>query len=263
MDSDEVLERLHELARPALRLVKSERAGAGSKLGGSPNLPDGVEWPSWKGRSLAFLAQVDLSELPRPIAMEDWPSEGVLYFFYHPDQETWGFDPEDRGSWRVLHAPGQVPPTTRAAPETDAAYPEFSLRFEPIHSVPDVERLGLTSGDTSEETFDRADELKRQPFDGEPQHQMGGYPSPVQSDSMELECQLASNGVYCGGPGLDDPRVPELRGGAGEWKLLLQIDTDDEADIMWGDAGMLYFWIRRADLKRRDFSNVWMILQCG
>jgi uncharacterized protein YwqG len=31
---------------------------------------------------------------------------------------------------------------------------------------------------------------------------------------------------------------------------------------MWGDCGMLYFWIRRDDLARRDFSGAWVVLQC-
>jgi uncharacterized protein YwqG len=29
-----------------------------------------------------------------------------------------------------------------------------------------------------------------------------------------------------------------------------------------GDAGRLYFWIRKLDLRARDFSRIWMILQC-
>ena len=33
--------------------------------------------------------------------------------------------------------------------------------------------------------------------------------------------------------------------------------------MMWGDVGKLYFWIRKQDLARRDFSNVWMIMQCS
>lgn len=31
---------------------------------------------------------------------------------------------------------------------------------------------------------------------------------------------------------------------------------------MWGDAGMLYYWIRRQDLAQGNFDNVWMTMQC-
>src|SRR5436190_3182226 len=134
MDSNEFLARIEKLGRPALRLVKSDHPETRSKLGGSPNLPDGLEWPSWKGTPLAFLAQIVLSELPRPILMDSWPSDGILYFFYHPDQVTWGFDPNDRGSWQVLYSPSQASPATRAARvlAPDAAFPEGALRFEQI-----------------------------------------------------------------------------------------------------------------------------------
>ena len=81
---------------------------------------------------------------------------------------------------------------------------------------------------------------------------------------MELECQLASNGLYVGdATGYQHPRRFELEGGATDWELLLQLDSDDDADMMWGDAGALYFWIRKQDAETADFSKVWMVLQCG
>lgn len=111
---------------------------------------------------------------------------------------------------------------------------------------------------------DAFDELRNAPFAGLSRHQMMGYPSPVQNTGMELECQLASNGIYIGNPeGYRDPRRAELEPSAPAWKLLLQLDTDDDTGMMWGDVGTLYFWIREQDARCRDFSKVWMILQCG
>lgn len=45
--------------------------------------------------------------------------------------------------------------------------------------------------------------------------------------------------------------------------LLLQLDSDQDANLMWGDAGLLYFWIRTEDLVAGRFDRVWMTLQCG
>ena len=91
---------------------------------------------------------------------------------------------------------------------------------------------------------------------------MFGWPDLVQNP-MQLECQLASSGIYVGGAaGWRDPRVPQLTGGAAEWMLLLQVDTDDEAGWMWGDVGTLYYWIRRPDLAAGRFDRIWMIFQC-
>jgi uncharacterized protein YwqG len=44
---------------------------------------------------------------------------------------------------------------------------------------------------------------------------------------------------------------------------LLQLDTDDDAGIMWGDCGMLYFWVRAEEAAIGDFRNPWLILQCS
>ena len=63
--------------------------------------------------------------------------------------------------------------------------------------------------------------------------------------------------------GYDDPRAKTLEAGAKDWRLLLQMDSDDDLDVMWGDAGILYFWIQADEARRGDFSNAWMILQCG
>ena len=34
------------------------------------------------------------------------------------------------------------------------------------------------------------------------------------------------------------------------------------ADVMWGDAGIIYFWIRESDARARRFDASWVILQC-
>lgn len=54
---------------------------------------------------------------------------------------------------------------------------------------------------------------------------------------MELECQLVSNGIYCGDPsGYAGPEAARLKPGARDWSLLLQLDTDDDRGMMWRAA---------------------------
>ena len=81
---------------------------------------------------------------------------------------------------------------------------------------------------------------------------------------MRLECQLVTNGLYCGdATGYQDPRRASLELGASDWQLLLQIDSDEERlGWMWGDVGRVYFWIRRQDLASADFEGAWAVLQC-
>jgi uncharacterized protein YwqG len=33
--------------------------------------------------------------------------------------------------------------------------------------------------------------------------------------------------------------------------------------MMWGDCGMVYYWIREQDLRERAFDRAWAILQCS
>jgi len=95
-------------------------------------------------------------------------------------------------------------------------------------------------------------------------HQVGGYPLPIQQANMDLECQLVANGIYTGNAkGWKNPRIKELEPGAKDWRLLFQLDSDEDLDFIWGDCGILYFWIREQDARAGNFDDVWMILQCA
>ena len=87
---------------------------------------------------------------------------------------------------------------------------------------------------------------------GTTQHQMCGYSRPVQSE-MELECDFLRRGEKARWD-LPDERFIAA---AQNWILLLQVDTDDYKEgpgWMWGDAGMVYFWIHRGDLASQAFN---------
>ncbi|RYD63060.1 MAG: DUF1963 domain-containing protein [Verrucomicrobiaceae bacterium] len=138
------------------------------------------------------------------------------------------------------------------------------LRFEKADLPPTWDHSSLDQIELTDSQGEWLEE-RRESLRGENDaaHQMGSYPSAVQSADMELECQLASNGLYLGdSTGYNDPRVAELKAGAPDWRLLLQVDSDDDLGLMWGDVGMVYFWVREQDARSGDFSRSWMILQC-
>jgi uncharacterized protein YwqG len=260
---DEALREMQARAAPCVRLVGG---GAGrSTIGGVPDLAADIPWPTWNGRCLSFLAQLDLAEL-RAAQGPDWlPERGLLFFFYDEEQGNWGFSPDDRGSAAVLYDPNsQFPGGARTLPQPPPAlFPAQPVAMRPHLSLPTPERLKIVSWDWPDADLDALDaQLAANEGDG-PLHQVGGWPHPIQNDNMELECQLASNGVDCGGPdGYRSEKAQALRPGAAQWRLLLQLDSDEASDMMWGDSGMLYFWIREADARAGDFSKVWLILQC-
>lgn len=211
---------------------------------------------------MAFLAQLDLSEISSAHKYDWLEDKGLLLFFYDVIEMPWGFDPKDRGKWSILFQP---------EPDTYISYPEdlgneFRIRelyiqpelvqVLPNYDDPSIEDLGL-----SDEEIDAYIDLNE--GDEEPSHQVGGFPSPVQGNYMELDSQLASNGIYVGNAeGYNSEEGKKLASGAKDWKLLFQFDSDDDLDIMWGDCGMLYFWVQEHKAKQNQFDNSWLILQC-
>lgn len=254
--------KISSLRNPAIRLIKSEQVGQ-SKFGGRPfvNSTEFI-WPQSNGVPMMFLAQLDLAELAAVHRFEWLGTQGLLSFFYDVAEMPWGFDPKDRGKWNVFFQTN----TNEYAEFPDGLDDSWRIEekyIQPVlvQSLPNydnskVENLGL-----SDEEIDVYIEMNES--DDNPCHQVGGFASPVQGDCMDLESQLASNGVYVGGPeGYKSEKAKQLQAGASDWKLLFQFDSDDDMDVMWGDCGRIYFWVQEQKAKRNEFDNCWLILQC-
>ena len=255
-----------DYGKPAMQLLPSEVVTE-SYFGGVPATAAPIEWPRKDGRPLSFLGQLDLKSLPL-VDVAPWlPAKGRLLFFFDMDESPWGFEPDDKGGFIVIHDTGEGRLNKVELPEDleeEFRLPGLKyLKGRCYTSIPSDERMGEMGGELSEEDEDEYYELHAELFDQEPQHQIGGYPVPVQGDMMEEECQLASGGVYCGNAEEHESELAQqLRAQENDWSLLLQMDTDDDLEIMWGDSGMLYFWVRERDARAGDFSNIWMVLQC-
>jgi uncharacterized protein YwqG len=236
-----------------------------SHFGGSPNLPSSISWPEWRGNKLSFLARISLLELQRTQQIDWLPANGALLFFYDTDEQPWGFDPKNRGSSAVFLVPDLEEPLTDSANKSEhELFKQMNIAFRSINTFPSTERAQVEALSMSDEEQDEYWDLLDAPFQGLPKHQLAGMPAPVQGDCMELECQLVSNGLYCGNSsGYDDPRAKELETGSQDWRLLLQLDADDDTGLMWGDCGTLYFWVRAQDAAKGRFENTWLILQCS
>ena len=96
--------------------------------------------------------------------------------------------------------------------------------------------------------------------------QLLGWPDIIQNN-MTLECELVSRGHYLGGSWESVPqeerdalRVPSVQ----DWRLLFQLDmvASGDFELMFGDCGRIYFYIRREDLLARRFDRAWLVLQC-
>lgn len=255
------------LLEPSIRLRRQPARDAGiaigaTKLGGLPDLPPGVAWPSFRGVPQSFIVQIDLADVAGLAGTDVLPPSGLLSVFFDAEQ-TWGSEPEDRGAWKVMYTEAGRPLERTPFP---AELPEHA-RFNASALRPEVE-LTLAAYDAVEvgvagiDVDDRGvsalfDDVHDAAPGGEHIHRLLGHPEPVQGGRMALDAHLTASGDRG-----DGASAKQARAAAASWRLLLQIDSDDHAGMMWGDSGRIYFWIRREDLARRDFDGVWCILQC-
>ncbi|WP_422510215.1 YwqG family protein [Stenotrophomonas sp. GZD-301] len=262
--------------RPRIGFSRTADADApigASRIGGGPDVPADFQWPTHNGRPLDFMLQINLADLQGLQSGLDLPTQGLLSFFYDAQEQPWGYDPAHRdGHCAVLFDAGDL--QRLPAPDPETALPPAALGFHQAWSLPhpfsgdgarmleafQADGVAWDEDAVEDDYYDLVDTVADHgaPRAGE-RHGLGGYSHNVQGD-MQLEAQLVSHGLYCGDQtGYQDPRRAALEAASTDWALLLQLDSDDEA--MWGDSGMLYWWIRQSDLAARDLSRTWMRLQ--
>jgi len=264
-------EKLEPRLRNAIRLYltsspENEIKVGQTKIGGQPDLPQNISWltDELTSKSLSFVAQINLSEISLLDSENLLPNNGILYFFYTADQEAWGFDIKDKTKFKVLHYSGELNNLKRVDFPNDLD--EYS-RFQPCTITPKQEISLPPYGGYSSEFYRFFNREKKDKFydivcEEITINKLLGYSDNIQNE-MELECELVTNGLFCGDPsGYNDPRAKELEPNAINWNLLLQIDSNDECKMMWGDIGRLYFWIKKQDLIEGKFENCWFSLQC-
>jgi hypothetical protein len=219
---------------------------ARSRLGGLPNLPLGCTWPD---PALSFIAQIDLKEAAAHAPEGSLPPHGRLLVFYDAVAQPWGA-PDQAEGWRVMYvADGDTDLAPVPAPEGVPVFRVLPLTFASDLTLPTPDLLGLGAAGGPQEAAPGLGPVADWDFqtdawslDEGPCHQLLGHPYPIQGDPLREAAQYS---------------------GAGEWRLLLQVDSDQRAGMMWGDAGMLYFCIRPEDLAARRFDRVWCIMQCS
>ena len=203
-------------------ILKKSRESGRSKMGGDPNLPAALEWP--KTPDGVEMAFLTQIHCPDLPTGLGFPETGTLFFFIDPD---WGFDMDDKENplhYRVFYTDLLLPDSPRP-------------RTTPLPKGVEPYR----------EMFVRAEAVESIPGKSEkwddyrsPVYRMLGHPDYIQIDE-------------------DTPAPPPGR------MLLLQIDSDESPDgpgWMWGDMGMLYFFIDREDLKAGRFENVLLEEEC-
>ena len=253
-----------------------------SKIGGKPYLPKDFVWPYYQELPLSFLAQINLEEVKALDKDNLLPDKGMLYFFYELETQEWGFKPENKGCSKVFYYEDISNFELIDFPEDIEDYnivPEFKVNFKSNISYPSYENFEkLNENDVlleKYETFEGYDELNDNFFDNyydfyeeymdnlESHTKLLGYPDVVQN-SMEEECVEVTRDFDMEAVKASPKKYKEeIKKAAENWILLFQMDTveTDDYELMFGDSGHIYFWIKKEDLKNKNFDNVWLILQ--
>lgn len=248
-----------------------------SKFGGHPDLPESFKWYYFNGKSpfddctknrpLSFLAQINCEEVKKYDLDNRLPNTGILYFFYELETMSWGFDPNDKGSARVYYYDGDISELVRTDYPEDMPkeykLPSIKLVFESKENIPDYEEI---CNEINMDEWEKYNNFKcKDNIVSDDLSKLLGYADSIQG-SMIHQCEAVSRKIYCGRKlDITTEEQKEIEEHKSEWKLLFQLGTVSKGDfeLMFGDCGKIYFYIREADLKNKNFENVWLILQCG
>lgn len=232
---DEVASLLRPLARVATKLepkkVRDETSLplTGSHFGGAPFAEAGEEWPVCPTcqTSLTFICQIDTA------SGFHQPPEGVALFtfFYCWECFPWGLADEVKGAWAVrTYSRLDEGKAALLPPPSDQPQPTGAceVQAERVISLPDWEGIESRSRAAAEaaaranpdepwEAYDSAVEALGGFADYATM--VGGYPRWIQGEATP-DCEVCGSGML----------------------TLAQIDTEDEADITWGDVGCVYIF---------------------
>lgn len=223
-------------------------SNTGSKFSGIPYLPKSRNIPKdLDGNPMFFLAQINFSECP---SLPHFPEKGILQFFISTSL-THYLVSEDiyQHYFKVRYYPNLLPKEELVTdlsklpivpPFNSPIQNEMSLTFqktiEPVSAmdyrlknyISDEQfQFQLEDGRTFEEYY-------FEKFLGA-EHKIGGYPYFIYTDSRKDSNLLKRYDT-----------------------LLLQIVSDDEQGIMWGDSGIIKFFINKEKLALCDFTDIYL-----
>ncbi|KKK37527.1 hypothetical protein WQ57_13900 [Mesobacillus campisalis] len=253
---------IEKTAKPCISIttVDGKPALYESKFGGFPYLPKGADHPlDEKGRHMSLLAQYRFSDIPKLPGM---PLEGMIQFFLSAHDDMMGLDFDDPTSQKnfrvVYHA--------EVLEDDSLLVTDFSYMEEPDEDYLPIEGEWAISFSLAQEPVPPSDfqfEELMKDMDCEVVVGKDSYGELTLIDVFSEE--LSGEGHKIGGYAYftqEDPRCYEHSFREHDI-LLLQMDSEDEREIMWGDCGVGNFFIRKEDLEKLDFSRVLYNWDCS
>jgi uncharacterized protein YwqG len=219
---------------------------------------------------LPFVAQVDLAAVWRAGVVDaDIPPDGRLLLFYDTEQMPGCHKPEDAAGWKLVYDTSPATALARAVPPPELAAQGDQLAIKPqlctLQSMLSTPAEGSPDWDACaipETAEDAIGEWLNDVTGEQHDHRIGGHPLRIQAD-MQTQCALVSHGLDVGiGATWTSPEAERFKPDAENWVMLMQIASDRDAGMMWGDMGNLYVWIHRQALRARRFDEALVVFQC-
>lgn len=241
---DAFSEEIQQELKPSVRAIvlpgDTDAIGV-SRLGGTPDVPPGFVWPQWEGRPLAFVGQLRCEELA-PVEFSGlMPRTGLISFFYEGEFRCWNTRGVDRGAASVFltRRPNSL---HRLAPPpelpNDLRFASCRLAFGAEFTLPPAIPAMVDNREQSDEEFEAYDNLRTSlaAANGgrQPAHRIDGHMDAIQ-DYVQSDQDF----------------------------LLFQVDSDEQAGMMWGDAGTLYWLIDYHKVMRGELDEAWLEGQCS
>ncbi|KAL7712264.1 YwqG family protein [Entamoeba marina] len=237
---------------PAIKfdLVEEETTVFDSKIGGKPYLPKDFEYPKLKNgdhHPLVLLVQINYEQLEH---IEDFPETGMLQIYIDGTDYSYDFDGDEKqNGFRVVYHENIIkdesllvdPPEV----ETEAVPFECCLKI-----------IGKKIDCPMNWTDFRMDALIDKYM---VKYNLDKQDRYTITDSEQLNCRITGFGGYASFT-QDDPR-----GWGGEkdyTTTLFTSEYDTNNKVCWGDAGTGNFFIKREDLLKKDFSDVFFTYDC-
>lgn len=240
---------LRSLAKVATKL-NPEKVSEGeayalteSRFGGEPYAEIGESWPNCPTckTPLTFICQIDTTSgfHPKPKGID------LFTFFYCWECGPWGMNDDVKGTWVVrTYLDPKDTDAEPIQPDEPEPYPPDAclLLPEKVLSFPDYDELDFHYEAVAERFSDNEDpwdvyEAAVKSLGGQTDFctLVGGYPHWIQGDDTPL-CDHCQNRM----------------------SLLTQIDSEPDAEVMWGDSGCLYIFYcanhpREVDLRLQCF----------
>ncbi|AFM04724.1 hypothetical protein Fleli_2352 [Bernardetia litoralis DSM 6794] len=221
---------LENLVKPIIRtatkieVLKASRPPESSQLishfGGQPYFEKGELWPtSKKGKNLEFIFQVfNSNDLQLPKSIE------LIQFYYDWDEFPW--DTSNNGWLVKIYKKIEKENIAFIDKPSELERSKYcEIKFSSTKSLPDWEGIDLHCYNASklscvldeDEPWGNYDQIVTKLIgEQDYQSQLGGYPKWVQGESTPKDIEGNS------------------------MKLLFQIDSEDNAGLMWGDVGLIY-----------------------